>query len=142
MREVPTIAAITKPPLQRYRAGSKKLARALSVTERAIHLAVVERLQLGVMPHVFWCHIPNGEARAKVTGAILRAMGVKAGVPDLMFLIGGRRPHFLELKRETGRTSLDQQGVHREMRQAGAVVEVAYGFDDAMKILQRWGVLR
>lgn len=54
--------------------------------------------------------IPNGGARERITGAILRAEGVARGVPDLFCPLprNGRHGIFLELKTSTGRVSPDQ----------------------------------
>jgi hypothetical protein len=142
MAGVRTIAAMRPPKRQeRFRAGTKRLSRVMGVTENIIHKALVERLELGVMPGVFWCHIPNGEYRAKITAARLRQMGVKAGVPDFLFIIDGV-PHFLELKREGGTISDKQKETFRSLQNAGARVGIAYGFNDAAQILQVWRVLR
>src|SRR3982751_3176156 len=54
---------------------------------------------------ILWCHCPNGELRHPRTAQRLRAMGVKAGVPDI--LIFSRPPRYaaatrgvaIELKR-------------------------------------------
>ena len=51
-------------------------------------------------PKSLWCHVPNGGNRNAVTGAILKSMGTKKGVPDL--LIFDRRGEYsglaIELK--------------------------------------------
>jgi len=48
--------------------------------------------------HAF--HVPNGGKRGKVEGAIFKAMGTKAGVPDLLILypVGKFHGMALELK--------------------------------------------
>jgi hypothetical protein len=33
---------------------------------------------------LLWCHVPNGEKRNLVTGKLLKEMGVKKGVPDIL----------------------------------------------------------
>lgn len=48
--------------------------------------------------------IPNGGLRNKITGAILKREGVKAGVPDL-HILGARHGYsglFLEMKKRSG----------------------------------------
>jgi hypothetical protein len=75
-------------------------------------------------PRLFWLyHIPNGEARSKAAGGKLKALGTKAGVPDLHLPVPSRDYHgmFLELK-APGRqpspaqqhwlTGLEAQGSH------------------------------
>lgn len=143
MRTTPrTIAAMRVPrPQERLRAGSKRLTRALGVTENSIHKALVERLELGVMPGVFWFHVPNGEYRAKATAARLRSMGVKAGVPDFVFIINGRA-HFLELKRDGGRLSPTQLETIERLVACKCPVSTAVGLNDALSVLETWRVLR
>ena len=49
-------------------------------------------------------HIPNGGYRPPKTAAILKATGVKAGVPDIFFPVprGGYNGLFIEMKRAEG----------------------------------------
>jgi len=121
--------------------GSGRMRRAHRVSEQQHHMALVKHLQVRTKPGVFWCHIPNGEYRAKVTAAILSGMGVKRGVPDLLFIDNGKT-FFLELKREGGRRSDAQNAVHAELRRAGAVVDTACGLDEALDVLEAWGLIR
>jgi hypothetical protein len=126
----------------REQAGADAQRRRVArVRETPIHMALVQHLQVRARPGVFWCHVPNGEYRARVTAAILRGMGVKAGVPDLMLVSQGRA-YFLELKREGGKLSTEQKVVHAELRRAGAVVDTAYGLDEALDVLEAWGLIR
>ena len=53
--------------------------------------------------------VPNGEKRDAKTGAILKAMGVRAGVPDIE-LLAYKRTLYVELKAdEKGTFSKDQK---------------------------------
>ena len=49
-------------------------------------------------------HIPNGGSRHKAEAGRFRAMGVKAGVPDLCLPVprGGKHGLFVEMKRTKG----------------------------------------
>ena len=114
-------------------------ARPLS--EEQIHRAVAEHLDRRSRRDVAWFHAANGERRDKAAAGRLKAMGVKAGIPDLCVIVSGR-PLFLELKTERGRLSPAQQQCHAGLRAAGAVVEVAFGLDDAVSRLTAWGVFR
>lgn len=109
--------------------------------EETIHRAVVELLQVSARPGVFWTHMPAGELRTEATGRKLKAMGTKPGVPDLILVRDG---HFygLELKRENGRLSRAQVAAHQELAEAGATVVVAYGLDEAIRVLKGWGMIR
>ena len=52
-------------------------------------------------------HVPNGGYRSRSEGAKFKAMGVRAGVPDLILFHQGRL-HCLELKSDKGRPSESQ----------------------------------
>lgn len=77
--------------------------------------------------------IPNGGARDAVTGARLKAEGVKPGVPDL-FIPEMRL--FIEMKRRDGGATTKAQREWAEyLRSVGYRVEVCHGWDDARAIL-------
>src|SRR3954468_8147695 len=68
--------------------------------ERELHIAVADALDWGCKEEWLWWHVPNGELRTSATGALLKRMGVKAGVPDLHLLSPDGVFHVLELKRK------------------------------------------
>lgn len=121
--------------------SAKQLQRVLRVRENPLHKALVEELFWRARPTVFWFHVANGELRARITAAILAGMGVKKGVPDLIFIIRGVA-HCLELKREGGVLSPDQIATHDLIRAAGGIVATAYGLDQGRQICTDWGVFR
>ena len=72
------------------------------------HLQSVRAL----MPELRWLyHCPNGGNRSAFTGAQMKALGVKPGVPDLTLPV--RRPTFtgliIEMKSATGSLSSEQK---------------------------------
>lgn len=88
--------------------------------------------------------VPNGGWRTKATAWRMRAEGVVAGVPDLWFGAPGVQPLWIELKRDwptRGRLSREQSTMFEAMRGAGARVDVAYGLDEAIDILERAGII-
>ena len=89
----------------------------------------------------WFTHFPAGGRRSRITGAILKGMGTKAGVPDLLILSHGRL-YGLELKAGYGKPSPTQVETHGAMRDAGAVIGVAATLDQALALLSTWGVLR
>ena len=56
-------------------------------------------------------HSPNGGRRDKITGALFKAMGTRAGFPDLMLLLPNKSHPYLciELKTDIGRQSEAQK---------------------------------
>lgn len=109
--------------------------------ETVIHLAVVQHLQLRGVPGLVFFHVPNGGARSKAEGAIFKAMGVRAGVSDLILLHAGRF-FALELKAVGGRSSVEQRAFISEADAAGAHTALVEGLDAALATLQSWGLLR
>src|SRR5262245_50749621 len=85
-------------------------------------------------PGVFAFHPANGGWRSCIEAAILRGLGVRAGVPDVIAVKDGRT-YALELKPPGGRLTAVQNA-------AGATVVTSYGLDDAVAQLERWGLLR
>lgn len=84
--------------------------------------------------------IPNGGARNAVTGARLKAEGVRAGVPDLCLAVP-IRPFsglWLELKKEGGRVSQAQEQMIAALNMAGYLAVIAYGFDGAKGIIEAY----
>lgn len=89
-----------------------------------------------------WLHVPNGEARSAATGARLKRMGVKPGVPDYLFISPAGQAYFLELKRGNGALS-ETQIEFRDWCQAhGVPWHCARSYDEAVAAVTAWGVLR
>lgn len=79
-------------------------------------------------------HIPNGGKRSAVTGAKLKAQGVRKGMLDYGLPVPSRGYHgmFLELKRVTGgRLEPEQAEIIAELREGGYFVAVCRGWFDA-----------
>jgi hypothetical protein len=109
--------------------------------EDIIQRAVFEHLRVRCAPGVYAFHVPNGGARSLIEGAILKGLGVRAGVPDLIAVKDGRT-YALEIKRPGGRLTAVQNAAHAALRAAGAEVAVAYGIDAAIAVCEDWGLLR
>ena len=111
--------------------------------ERRVHCAVVDLLRVAARPGWLFLHPANGEYRTAQTAALLQRLGVLPGAFDLL-LIGPDGIHrWLELKRAGGgRLSPAQQWFAAELERRGVPHAVASGFDQAVEVLQSWGVLR
>ena len=109
--------------------------------EAADQRAVIEHLAWRARPGVFAFHVPNGGWRSRVEGAILKAIGTVAGVPDIVCIFQGR-VYALELKAGRGRLTDVQRVVHERLREAGANVAIAHGIDQAVARLEAWNLLR
>lgn len=79
----------------------------------------------------FLFHIPNGGMRSKVEAAIMKAEGVKPGIPDLLLSImaQGYGGLYIELKALKGRAPTEKQLMwHARLRDQGYKVCVCYGW--------------
>ncbi len=109
--------------------------------EQDIQRAVFEHLAIRGVPGMFAFHPANGGWRSPIEAKILKGMGVKAGVPDVIAIKDGQC-YALELKTVNGRTTDAQIATLVALAAAGAVTDVAYGLDDAISWLENWGLLR
>src|SRR5580658_2409350 len=84
--------------------------------ERLLHSTVNEHIALRAQAGTWWTHFPAGGKRNAITGALLKQLGTRAGVPDLLILCQGRL-FGLELKNGSrGRLSPAQIATHQQMR--------------------------
>jgi hypothetical protein len=109
--------------------------------EAAIQRAVFQHLRARGAPGIFAFHVPNGGYRRPTEAAILKGLGVVAGVPDV-FAVHNGRCFALELKAEGGRVSDKQLETIAALREAGAFTCVAEGLDRALACLEAWGLLK
>jgi hypothetical protein len=109
--------------------------------EQEIHKAVVAQLNARANQRVFYFHPANGGKRTPFEARLFRALGVVAGVPDLIFVKDGKM-YALELKATKGRLSASQAQCISALKWCGAEVAVAEGLDEALVTLECWGILR
>jgi hypothetical protein len=108
--------------------------------EEQLHRAVVDLLTIyearGLLAY---CHVPNGGARSKTEAGVLKATGVRAGVPDL--LIWTRSSGFgIELKSGAGKLSPAQVAWHATITSLGHRAYVCRSVDDVERVLRAEGV--
>lgn len=88
--------------------------------------------------------IPNGGNRSAITGAILKAEGVRAGSPDVVLpvprIADGRvyGALYIELKVKGGRPSPAQRDRLQALSMAGNYCAICYGFDEAQACVLRY----
>jgi len=109
--------------------------------EQQIHRAVAQHLRARGVPGLVWWHTPNGGTRGKVEGAILKAMGVRAGVSDFIFVHQGKI-YALELKADGGRASEAQMKFLHDIDAAGAFTAMPTGLDAALATIEAWGLVK
>jgi hypothetical protein len=116
-------------------------ARTRQRPEAAIQRAVFQHLRARAAPGVFAFHPANGGYRKPIEAAILKGLGVVAGVPDVIVIYQGLC-FALELKAEGGRPTDKQLATIAAMEAAGAFTAIAEGLDRALACLEAWGLLR
>jgi hypothetical protein len=109
--------------------------------EQELQRAIIDHLHWRGHVDAFFFHYPAGGWRSPIEAKILKALGTIAGVPDLIIIFKSRI-YCLELKAENGRVTDVQHVVHERLRRAGAEVATAFGLDQALAQLMRWGLLR
>jgi hypothetical protein len=118
-------------------------ARAWPPIERRTHIALADLIRRAGKPEWWWSHIASGELRTKETGALLERMGLMPGMFDFLLIAPDGRHHWLELKRDTRSVlSNDQLRFRRMLRERGVPHFVAHSFDEAVRCLTHWGMLK
>lgn len=85
--------------------------------------------------------IPNGGRRDPVTGARLKAEGVRAGIPDLFLAVqrGGKGGLFVEMKRaDGGRLTPAQVSTMSHLMRMGYRVCVCHGWEKARDAIEAY----
>jgi hypothetical protein len=121
---------------------TKRVRKAPDALERELHIAVADHIRWAIRPDVIWFHPANGELRSDSTGALLKRMGVRPGVSDLLFAAPPRaRLHALELKRRGKRPTPEQTAFLDAVRAIGGVSAWADSYDKAIELLKAWDIL-
>jgi len=114
-------------------------------TERAIQRAVVAYLRQ-VLPRAIVHHSVNEQAlsgrdrrAASIAMHNAKLDGMLPGWPDIEVLTD-ERTLFFEVKREGGKLSPAQAGIHEQIRALGYSVAVVRSVDDVREALTEWAV--
>ena len=116
-------------------------------SERASHIAVVDwaNWASGQWPELRGLiHVPNGEYRHDRTGALLKRMGAKAGVPDFMLPTAhdGFIGFAMELKRKPNKLTDQQQWWLEFLSSQGWLTVVAWSATEAQAALHSYVTAR
>lgn len=99
------------------------------------------RLHEDVYPQLRWIHhIPNGGRRDAKEAAVLKQMGVKAGVSDIHFPYPSGRyiGMYIEMKYGSNLPSKEQREFMREMELAGHYCCICYSAAAAVKAVEEY----
>jgi hypothetical protein len=109
--------------------------------EDSIQRTVCEHLRMRGSPGVVWWHTPNGGKRNRIEAAVMKSLGVRAGVSDIIAVHEGTA-FALELKADGARPTEAQLQFIDDFRAAGGDAGVAEGLDQALRVLETWKPLR
>jgi hypothetical protein len=104
------------------------------LSEREIQTAVMQMWRSLGRPYTLVAAIPNARAAGQA--------GLTAGLPDLIVIGGNIGIGLLELKTTKGKLSEHQKTIADLCEHHMLHHKVAYGLDQALRILTDWGVLR
>lgn len=117
--------------------------------EQALHRSVVSFLRVVLpKPWVFF-HPANGGSRSKAEAGIFKAMGVRAGIPDLVLLgprelapFGLKIPQVvcIEFKAPKGSLSPAQKDTIAALAELGIETHIVRSIDEAEAVLRGLGV--
>lgn len=111
--------------------------------EELVQRACIEFLERCVPPPPegpLYCFADNGTKKSKAAGGIAKAMGLRAGWPDLPMALSGGGSAYFEFKSSVGELSKEQETVHSLLRQMGHTVYVTRSLDDFRVQLRELGV--
>lgn len=82
-------------------------------------------------------HVPNGGKRGRVEAALLRAQGVRPGVPDYSLPVpsGGYHGLMFELKKHDGQLSGEQRAEITRLYGDGYLAACVWGWADAIDLM-------
>lgn len=85
-------------------------------------------------------HIPNGGGRSKAEAGIFKAMGVKAGIPDLFLSVPNQNWHglYIEMKSTGGRVSPEQKDVFKRLGDKGYAVFICRDWIEAKDAIRSY----
>lgn len=94
----------------------------------------------GRYPELRWLYaIPNAAKRSVVTASIMKAQGMKSGVPDLCLPVARKGYHglYIEMKKKKNSTTSDNQREWIEgLYKNGYMAVICKGADEAIKTIE------
>lgn len=111
-----------------------RLLKSGEVSEQSIHKATIQwaRLHPTIAPYVI--HIPNEGARTGRYGNLLKDLGMRPGVLDILIALPRHDYHgaWIELKSRLGILSEAQKEFIADMRKENYFTAVCYSLDEAI----------
>lgn len=113
----------------------------MNYEEDRIQAATVQALSL---LGVYFFMVPNDAAgkSSAAKASRLKAMGLRAGVSDLVLMGADGRAYFLEIKTATGKLSESQKKFQALCQAKNWPYAVARSVDEAVLYAKAWGLVR
>lgn len=85
-------------------------------------------------------HIPNEGKRSKITGARLKAAGLKSGVPDICLPTahGGYIGLYIEMKAGKNKLTDNQEKWLNDLTREENFTAVCYGWEQAKEVIEKY----
>jgi hypothetical protein len=130
------------PPARRIakRKAAKAPKKPVLPLERQIHLGICKLLELNARPGIVWFHPENERRCTPRQGAYRKLMGVRSGVPDLIFITPWGAC-FLEIKRPGGKLTELQKCFRGRVEVMGCSYGIETSTDEAAAILKGWNII-
>jgi hypothetical protein len=87
----------------------------------------------------YWTAVNPIPAKSKAAAGLSKAMGLRAGTPDLLFVWQGKAI-FVELKTSDTRLSVAQQNAHTEILLSRGTVFTVRSLDELIDVLEKSGI--
>ena len=110
------------------------------LTESKIQRAIAGYLDVALPADSFWTAINPIPGKSIVAAVTSKAMGLKAGVPDILILHNSVTL-WIEIKKEGGYLSKTQKSLHVDIECAGGNVYTARSIEDVQEILREWEII-
>ncbi len=110
--------------------------------EGQLQRSIVEWLGWAVPPHPlgpWWTAVNPVSFKSEAVAGKSKAMGMKPGVPDMVFVWRGR-PIWVELKAPKGTVTTVQEQVHEAITVCGGVVAVVRSIDQLAGLFETVGI--
>lgn len=90
--------------------------------------------------NLLWFHPANEAKRSAHLAAMLKAQGLKAGVPDVCILepVGAKHGLFIEMKYGANKPTAEQKKWLSRLSARGYATAICYSADDAIKIVKEY----
>ena len=139
-RPIPSASRLRKAPQKAVQNQYKPAQNRMS--EADICILFVQMVNASRWKTLFdFFHVANERATTIQTGKLFKSMGVKAGIPDYVFLNKEGEIFFLEAKSMLGRLSSEQKVFKERCYDSDIPHEVFRTPEEGLELLKKWGLI-